>query len=162
MSARSIEPVQAGFTVVELLAVLILVGVLAAVALPRLNAVDGLRSDNWREQTIAGLRLAQATAVGHRRLVCASFNGSRLQLQIAAVNPASSCSSALRGPDGSSDFGSTLPASGGVTVAPAGTIYFQPSGRATLDGAGTQVSARSLSVSGTAAITVHGESGHVE
>ena len=151
-----------GFTVVELLAVLILVGVLAAVALPRLNLVDALRSDNWREQTVAGLRLAQATAVGHRRLVCASFSSSRLQLQIAAANPASTCDAPLRGPDGTTDFGSTQPTSGGVAVAPAGTIYFQPTGRATLDGAGSQVSGRSISAAGTTAITVHGESGHVE
>lgn len=159
MSGRSTER---GFTVVELLAVLILVGVLAAVALPRLNLVDALRSDNWREQTVAGLRLAQATAVGHRRLVCASFSGSRLQLQIAAANPASGCDAPLRGPDGTNDFGSTQPSSGGVAVAPAGTIFFQPTGRATLDGAGSQVSGRSISAAGATTITVHGESGHVE
>lgn len=158
MSARSTE----GFTVVELLAVLILVGVLAAVALPRLTAVEGLRSDNWREQTVAGLRLAQASAVGHRRLVCASFAAGRLQLQIASANPASSCDSPLRGPDGSADFGDTAPASGGVTVSPAGSIYFQPAGRASLDGAGSQVDGRSVSATGVAVITVHGESGHVE
>ena len=159
MSVRSTER---GFTLVELIAVLILVGVLAAVALPRLDVVQALRSDGWREQTLAGLRLAQATASGHRRLVCASFNGARLQLRIASTNPANACDGPLRGPDGSDRFGDTDPASGGVTVAPAGTIFFQPSGRASLDAAGAQTSARTISVAGVAPIAVRGESGHVE
>lgn len=159
MNARSTE---AGFTIVELIAVLVLVGVLAVVALPRLSAIEGFRSEGWREQTVAGLRLAQSTAQSHRRLVCASFSGARLQLRIASSNPASSCNAALPTPTGSAEFGDLDPASGGVTVTPAGTIFFQPNGRATLDGAGSQVSGRSLSVAGVDAITVRGESGHVD
>jgi MSHA pilin protein MshC len=151
-----------GFSLVELIAVLILLGVLAAVAVPRLDVVERLRGDGWRDQTVAGLRLAQASAVGHRRLVCASFDGNGLlQLRVAAVNPASDCSAALRGPDGSERFGDQAPGAA-VAVTPAGSLYFQPSGQVSQDGAGAQVSGRRIAVSGVPDIVVHGQSGHVE
>ena len=158
MSAKLTER---GFTVVELIAVLVLVGLLAAVAVPRLNLMATLRGDSWRDQVVAGLRLAQSTAVSHRRLVCASFNGGHLELQIAAANPATACSGSLNGPDGSNRFTDSLP-NGAVTVAPAGTLFFQPSGRVTEDGAGASVSSRSISAAGVVAISVQGQSGHVE
>lgn len=158
MSAPSTEQ---GFTVVELIAVLVLVGLLAAVALPRMNLMATLRGDSWRDQVVAGLRLAQSTALGHRRLVCASFNGGHLELQIAASAGATSCSAALRGPDGSNRFTDSIP-NGAVTVSPAGTLYFQPSGRVSEDGAGNTVSSRSISAAGVPSISVQGQSGHAE
>jgi MSHA pilin protein MshC len=162
MSARFIER-QRGFTIVELVAVLILIGILAAVALPRLGVVDAFRSEGWREQTVAGLRLAQATAGGHRRLVCAQFSGSGLNLSLATANPASTCTSPLLGPDGSSSFGTTAPSTGtAVSVAPSSTLYFQPNGQVTSDGAGTTVATFTISATDLTPITVHGASGHVE
>jgi MSHA pilin protein MshC len=153
---------QRGFSLVELIAVLILLGVLAAVALPRLDVVDRLRSDNWREQTVAGLRLAHATAVAHRRLVCASFDASGvLLLRVAAVNPANDCAAPLNGPDGSARFGSQAPDSAPLTT-PAGPLYFQPGGQVSADGAGLQIGGRSIAVNGVDAIQVHGQSGHVQ
>ncbi|MBN8506181.1 MAG: type II secretion system protein [Burkholderiales bacterium] len=147
---------------VELLAVLILAGVVAVVALPKLDVIDRLGADGWREQTVAGLRLAQATALGHRRLVCASFDASGLlHLRVAAGNPAIDCSADLRGPDGSNRFGSTPPGAA-VAVQPAGTLYFQPSGQVSADGAGGNVGGREISISGTRSIFVAGQSGHVE
>jgi MSHA pilin protein MshC len=148
-----------GFTLVELIGVLILVGILAALAVPKLSGMAGVSADGWRDQTVAGLRLAQATAVGHRRLVCAEFNAGRLQLRIASSNPATACDSSLSGPDGA-DFGSD--AGPNVAVAPAGIVYFQPSGRVSSDAAGSSTASRSISATGVADITVYGESGHVE
>lgn len=163
MSAWSTERGgRRGFSLVELIAVLILLGVLVAVALPRLGMVERLRNDHWREQTVAGLRLARASAVGHRRLVCAGFDGAGLlQLRVASTNPAVDCDAAFIGPDGSTRFGSQVPDAAPLT-APAGTLYFQPGGQVTLDGAGLLVSARSISLAGVDAIQVHGQSGHVQ
>lgn len=159
MSARCTD--RRGFTLVELVAVLLLVGVLAVVALPRLGELGGFRSDAWRSQALAGLRLAAVTAVGHRRLVCATFESDgRLSLSIASGNPASSCASALPSPDGGSYFAQA--AEGGVSLSPAGPLYFQPNGRVSRDGAGQQVADRSITASGVPAITVYGESGHAQ
>lgn len=159
MCARSSER-QTGFTLPELVAVLILVGVLAAVAMPKLDAGLSLRHDAWHDEVVSALRHARQTAVSHRRLVCASVGTTSVSLTIAAANPATACTASLPGPDGSAIHAST--SSGSASLSPAGTIYFQPTGRATSDGAGNSVSSRSIAITGSDTITVIGETGHVE
>lgn len=158
MSARSTET---GMTLVELVLVLVLVGALAAVVVPRLGLLGGIRADGWREQAAAGLRLAAATAVGHRRLVCAEFAADgQLSLTMAPANPAGACSAAvsLTGPDGSAQFAGA--AGTAVTVDPPGLLLFQPDGRVIRPGFGTVN--RTIRATGVADIVVYGESGHVE
>ncbi|MEW6703930.1 MAG: prepilin-type N-terminal cleavage/methylation domain-containing protein [Pseudomonadota bacterium] len=158
-SARRPLP-EHGFTLPELVAVLIVVGVLAAVAMPRFEAALAIRDDGWHDEVVSALRHARQTAVSHRRLVCATVAGNSVSLGIAATNPASACSVALNGPDGNAPYATS--AHGSASVSPAGTMYFQPSGRVTSDGAGTSASSRSITVSGSDTITVIGETGHVE
>jgi hypothetical protein len=121
-----------------------------------------LRDDAWRDQVLAALRYGQKSAVAHRRLVCVTVNSTSLSLRIASANPASSCNSDLRGPEGSAVFATNGDSSSTTAVAPAGVIYFQPDGRATSDGAGTTVSSRTVSMSGVSSITVNGETGYVQ
>jgi MSHA pilin protein MshC len=159
MNVSSID--RRGFTLVELVAVLLLVGVLAVVVLPRLSSVGELRIDAWREQAAAGLRLAAARSLGHRRLVCAELSSDgRLRLSQANAPDATSCGTAISGPDGQLDFAEA--AGGTVTAAPAATLYFQPNGRVSQDGAGTQISSFVISASGMSDLQVYGQSGHVE
>lgn len=161
MCATCIErPLPRGFTLPELVAVLLLVAVLAAVALPRLQGSLALREDSWREEVVASLRLARQVAVSHRRLVCASIGAAQVQLTIAAANPASACAAALAGVDGSADA-TRAPAGVSAAVVPAGVLYFQPDGRVTTDGPGATVADRTVSVSGAADITVVGATAHV-
>lgn len=150
-----------GFTLPELVAVLVMISVLAVTALPRLQGALSFRDDGWRDQVVAALRLAHKTAVGHRRLVCADVASDRVTLSIAAANPATACTASLTGPDGTA---SVAAAGGGAaaSVSPAGTVYFQPSGRVSRDGAGSQVAGRTITISGQTAILVVGETGHVE
>lgn len=157
MCARSSER---GFTLPELIAVLLVAAVLAVTVMPKLDGALSLRNDTWRDEVVAALRTAHQTAVSHRRLVCASVSGSSITLSIAAANPASACSASLPGPDGAAAY-TTSSAGTTASVSPAGTLYFQPSGRVTSDGAGSTVSSRTISISGTSAITVVGETGHV-
>jgi MSHA pilin protein MshC len=150
-----------GFTLPELVMVLVLVGVLAGVALPKLDAALTLRSAAWRDQVVAALRQARGTAISHRRLVCVDVATGSVQLIIAATHPASACVTPLPGPDGNAAFARDA-AAASTTVAPAGTLYFQPTGRVTRDGAGTLVADRTVAVVGEDAIVVIGETGHVE
>ena len=140
---------------------LLVLGVIAVVALPRFDAALALRNAGWREQVVSTLRHAHSLAQGHRRLVCASVATGAVTLTIAATHPASACSAALPGPDGNASFahdGSAI----ATSMAPAGLLYFQPSGRITSDGDGVTAVNASISVAGEDAISVVGETGHVQ
>jgi len=152
---------QRGFTIMELIVVMTLIGLLAVTAMPRLNGLLGMRSDIWRDELLAALREARASAIGHRRLVCVDVSTSSVSLRIASANPASSCNAALQGPDGDSVYARSADAGVGTTVAPAGTLYFQPSGQISSDGAGLSPSNRSIAVADLAPIVVVGLTGYV-
>jgi prepilin-type N-terminal cleavage/methylation domain-containing protein len=159
MRARSSER---GFTFPELVMVIVIVGVLAAVAIPKFDGLSGTRSESWRDELSAGLRYAHQTAISHRRLVCATVSGGQLTLSIAAANPASACGSTLASPNGSSSFTTTTTST--VTPSFGSTLYFQPSGRVSTDGAGTGVSTSyTVTIAGASTpVLVYGETGHVE
>lgn len=161
MRARSSDlRAAAGFTLVELIAVLVLVGVLAAVAMPRLGGALALRGAAWRDQVKAGLLQGRVLAQGHRRLVCASLATGELRLTMASANPASACNTVIRGPDGDARWAADSHAIA-LTQTPAGTLYFQPDGRITSDGAGLSSVDTSVSLAGEPDLLLIGETGHV-
>lgn len=149
-----------GFTLPELVAVLLIAGALAAVALPRLGGALAVRDDALRDEVTAALRHAHKTAVAHRRLVCATLSTDGVQLALAASNPASACSLALTGVDGSAQHARRR-GEATIAAAPTATLYFQPSGRVTTDGAGAHSARWTIAVGTLPAIAVVGETGHV-
>lgn len=149
-----------GFTMVELVAVLLLVGVLAVVAMPRLDGALSLRGAAWRDQVQAAALQARSLATGHRRLVCLTVATGELRLAIASANPASSCNTTLPGPDGDVRWAVDAQALA-VSVSPAGTLHFQPDGRITSDGAGLTAVNASVAIAGEAALQITGETGLV-
>lgn len=151
-----------GFSMPELVIVIVIAGVVAVSVIPKFDTALGLRDDAWRDQVLAALRYGQKSAVAHRRLVCATVSSASISLRIASANPASSCNSDLRGPEGSASFTTGGGSSASTAVSPAGIIYFQPDGRVTSDGAGATASSRTVSMSGVSSITVNGETGYVE
>ena len=166
MCARSSEPrppgrrATGGFTLVELIAVLMLVGVLAVVALPRLGGALALKGAAWRDQVKAGLLQGRVLAQGHRRLVCATLVTGEIRLTMASANPASACNTPIKGPDGDARWAVDNNAIT-LTQTPAGTLYFQPDGRITSDGAGSSAVNVSITLSGETALQLTGETGHV-
>lgn len=151
-----------GFTMVELVVVLMLVGVLGAVALPRMQGLLSFRDDAWRDGLLDAMRYAQKTAVSHRRLVCMTVADRQVTLQMATANPATSCNATLAGPAGGSVFATSANTNMLTSVAPSGVIFFQPDGRSTTDGAGTTPTNRIISPSGLTPLSLIGETGHAE
>ena len=146
---------------VELIAVLLLVGVLAAVTLPRLDGAMALRGAGWRDQIKAGLLQARTLAQGHRRLVCVSLATGEIRLALASANPASACDTVLAGPDGDARWavdGNAI----ALSQSPAGTLYFQPDGRITSDGAGSTAVNATVGLAGEPNLSLIGETGHVD
>ncbi|SFG85929.1 pilus assembly FimT family protein [Neptunomonas qingdaonensis] len=65
---------QTGFTLIEMVTVLVLLGILSAVAFARLGGVSSYSESLFQQQLLSYLRLAQRTAVAHQ--------GSGAQLNI--------------------------------------------------------------------------------
>lgn len=147
-----------GFTLVELIVTIVVAGILAAVVLPRWRGDTGFEERQFRDETLAALRLAQKAAIASRRAVCATFEAGQVSFKISTQAPetAVDCSIAadLTLPSGQSYV---KPSRSTVTYAayPA-SIVFDAAGRNT----GAQAS---ITVSGLSdlPITVEAETGYV-
>jgi MSHA pilin protein MshC len=118
---------------VELVVIMVLLGIMAAVAVPRLIGKGERGAQVFGDQLVSGLRLASTSARAHRRVVCATLNANALTLRMAGTNPPTgtpACAVVLaNGPD--SDFSTSDPdvTASGLT----GNLYFQPNGDITSD-----------------------------
>ncbi|HEY4080621.1 MAG TPA: prepilin-type N-terminal cleavage/methylation domain-containing protein [Burkholderiaceae bacterium] len=149
---------QRGFTLPELVMVLIILGVLSVVALPRLAGMLTIGTDAWRGDIVATLRLGHSTALARRRLICASVSTGSVSLNQASANPATSCDASLSLTVAN---GADALTRGNAPATTSMTIYFQPDGRATNDAAGTSSADLTLNISGYPDILVANESGYV-
>ncbi|MFC5547361.1 pilus assembly FimT family protein [Massilia aerilata] len=154
-----------GFTTVELIVVMILIGILSAIAIPRLIGNGERGAQVFGDQLVSGLRLASTTARAHRRTVCATLAPRALALRIATVaGPFAPCTATL-GSAPESDFATTDPDV--VADGLSGALYFQPNGEITSDRAGaTQVGRASITVRAQGlkqrSIQLEGATGYVE
>ena len=123
---------QRGFTQVELVVVIMLVGILAIVAGPRFVGRDAFDARGYADGFLGALQYARQQAVAMRRTVCftAQANGYALTRGQA---PGDTCTVALASPDGSGDYAANTP--GAVSITGHGatalpyTVTFSPLGR---------------------------------
>jgi MSHA pilin protein MshC len=142
---------------IELVTVIILAGILAAIAVPKMTGSSTFDKVVFRDSLAATLRYAQKTAVSHRRIVCANVEARRASLSIAAAYGATACSAALPGPDGKAEI-----LARDASVSPAATLYFQPNGDITTDAAGTAYWNTALGVTDANPIQIAGATGYVQ
>lgn len=86
---------QRGFTLVELIVVMIIIGILGAIGAVRYFDRRGFDSAAFAEQTRAMLRFGQKLAIGQNRPIFAQMNGSTIALCFASTVP---CPAASRVP----------------------------------------------------------------
>lgn len=141
--------------------VLVVAGVLAAYAMPRLGGLNAVGFEAWHNEVLSSLQYARNAALSHRRLVCVSVAAQQLSVRIASVNPATACDLDLQGPHNGLATVSTHK-DVATSVSPAGVLYMQPDGRITTDGAGLTTGVFTVSMNGAAAVVMQGETGHVQ
>lgn len=152
--------VEGGFTMVELVTVMSLIGVMAFFALPKLTQVMALQSAGYKDQAMATIDYARKIAVAQRRHVCVSIAASTITVTIDRGLPVShvngTCSSTLALPSGSN----VVTAPRNVTLSPVVLIDFDAEGRP-VTGAPVTITMTDANVSQTSSFAVEAESGYV-
>lgn len=78
--------IQRGFTMTELITVMVIVGIMAAIVAPRFFDRGTFDSRGFYDQTISTIRYAQKVAIAQRRFVCVAFTANSLTLTFGADN----------------------------------------------------------------------------
>lgn len=169
LSGRASRLKMRGFTLVELVMTIVLIGILAVVVLPRMDLLRGFDEAGYRDKVRATLQYARKAAVAQRRNVCVTVNGNGLLLTRDLAVPGGggvNCPNAvlnrlvLPAPDtkycGNATNGNEICAPAGVTLA-GDALVFSPLGQPS--GGGNVV----YTVTGQTAftITVEAETGYV-
>lgn len=155
--------VSRGFTLVELVMVIIILGVLAVFAAPRMFDKNDAYARGFHDETLGYLRYAQKTAIAQRRTVCVAFGGSNSITLTIAANPATfDCSTAgsLSGPKGAAPV--VLTAQPGVAyTAPPTSFNFNGLGQP-ITSLGAAQATQTLQVASVdRAITIEAVTGYV-
>ena len=104
---------EAGFTIVELVAVMVIIGIIAAISAPRFVGVDAFDARGSYSTLTAALRYAQKTAIAQRRNVYANVNTSTRSVCLGYT---SNCSSAVIDPATQVAYAKTLSSNVAITA----------------------------------------------
>lgn len=133
--AKASVSAQTGFTLVELIMVMVLMGILATVALPRFN-FSGFDEVGFRDKLKATIEFARKSAVAQRRITCLTLGSNTLTLTADNVPSdalgAGTCPRPLVLPTSDGACGglsNAVCAPNGVVVAGPVALQFDPLGR---------------------------------
>ena len=160
-----------GFTLIELIMVIVILGVLAVFAAPRIFNSGDFNARGFHDETLSLLRYAQKTAIAQRRTVCVALVAgppATARLSVASAEAVSTCNTSLVGPNRNCAGGPT--GEQGCITAPSGvsfstmptaptTINFNGLGQPAATSLTIQVANSSVPISQT--ITVEANTGYV-
>ena len=142
-----------GFTLMELVVTIVILGILAVVVLPRVFDRKEFDARAFLDETAAALRYAQKAAIAQRRTVCVAFTANSVTLTVRATPGSGACDTPLAGPAGSAPYTVTAPGSATFTSHPASLSF---------DAEGRPNTGATLAVSGIPdTLTVEAETGYV-
>jgi MSHA pilin protein MshC len=159
----------AGFTMVELIVVMVLIGILGAIGAARFFNRSGFDAAAFAEQSAAMLRYAQKLAIAQNRpvYVQASTQGLQFCYKNAALGACAS-EDLVAAPSGSNSGGTAVPAGVSMTLSSAAAVsfYFNGLGRpyAGADTGDSSFTGLTLTVKGddlTRNISIERETGYV-
>ena len=155
---------QHGFTLIELIMVMVMLGVLAVFAAPRIFNSNDFSARGFHDETLALLRYAQKTAIAQRHTVCVTFPSNISATVMVNADRDSTtgtrgCEANLIGPKG--DSPGTISAKPGVTYSPLPTSFnFDGLGQP-LDEAGALVVTQVIQIDNAANVIVEAGTGYV-
>lgn len=126
---------MAGFSMVELVTVIVIVGIMGALAAPRFFDRNTFDSRGFYDQVISTLRYAQKAAIAQHRFVCVAFSANSITLTVDPVSPGTAHPAAtcpgnnLSSPDGRVPYSVTSPGAN-VTLSGYADFNFDALGRA--------------------------------
>ena len=138
--------------------VMVIVGIIAAIAIPRFFSNSTFQSRGFYEQVISTLRYAQKAAIAQHHFVCVAFAANSVTLTIGAT---AACGTDLTGPTGQAPY-SASSSNASFQGSPPAAFSFDALGRP-YDPAGVLLAAKqSITVSGYAtSIIVEAQTGYV-
>jgi MSHA pilin protein MshC len=149
-----------GFTLVELVMTMVIIGIMGAVVAPRFFSASVFQSRGFADQMQANLRYAQKMASAQNHFVCVTFATTSITLSLDTTAPgnthlAATCpGSNLVSPSGQTPY--TVTAPGAVTLSGATSFYFDTLGKPSF------ATTQTIAVSGYATpVTVEAETGYV-
>ena len=149
---------ESGFTIVELVAVIVIMGIITAIAAPRFIGVDAFDARGSHGTLVSALRYAQKTAIAQRRNVFVNINTAT---RVVCLGYTNDCSSAVIDPSTQAAYSKTL--SSNVTITASTTpIGFDGLGRPVPNATATfTIQNAVVPAESTRTITVEAETGYV-
>lgn len=153
-----------GFTLVELVLVIVLLVILAISFGPRFFEINVFRARGFYDEALSALRYAQKTAIAQRRAIYVNLAATSVSICYTSVFPCSTLADQVPGPYGEKPYAVSA-GTGGLT--PVTTLFFDALGRPYKDTDTVPVSTfptLTLTLTGggdTRTITVEQETGYV-